>query len=676
MTSIDVGSSGPGELFTELVSAAQTGIIVWELHDPDDPGAMVLVYANRSAAAATGRALEDAVGQTMRELFPEPVDAARLAAYAEVALGGPARIMPDVSYQETSGARIFSARLFALSGRRVGVELNEVTAERAAEARRVDTLAQQLAAIVNCTDDAVLSTSADGRVLSWNPGAERIFGYSADEAIGRDVTFLACPGDEDEIAATMARLASGEHIGQLQTVRRHRDGRPIDVALTLSALTGADGVMIGGCAIARDITGHLHAQAERERLVAAAERERAAVRLERAQRLESLGQLAGGIAHDFNNLLGIVIGYSGVIGRRLGAMQDGTGDPELGKLSADVAQISEAGRRAAALTHQLLAFARQDTVEPDVIDVNTTITEMLGLLTRTLGPHIELSANLDPDLFRTRIDPGQLGQILVNLAVNSREAMPDGGRLAIETTRTRFAHDQALSHGVLPAGPYVRIRVNDNGTGMPADVVEHAFDPFFTTRAAGSGTGLGLATVYGIIAQAGGQVEIYSESGQGTTVAILLPATDAPLTSLPTPGDLPSPALTAARTILIVDDEPALQAVTAQVIANAGYHVISARAGAEAIAAAQSTRHPIDLLLTDVVMPGMAGQELAAQLKAARPEIRIIFMSGFARPFLPDHGRSISGRLLQKPFTEAELLTAIAHTLAAPPDGDDRPRAR
>jgi hypothetical protein len=451
----------------------------------------------------------------------------------------------------------------------------------------------------------------------------------------------------------------------LETVRRRKDGSLINVSLTISSITDTGGVMVGASTIARDITERLDAQAERERLVALAEREQASARLERSQRLESLGQLAGGVAHDFNNLLGIIIGYAGMVLKRVGKIQDEIAASQFDGLSSDLGQIADAGRRAAALTQQLLAFARQDTVTPAVIDINATITEMLELLRRTLGPHIELTATLDADVDRVLIDPGQLSQVLINLAVNSREAMTTGGRLEIQTTRARFDSDRTLSHGVLPAGSYVRIRVSDNGAGMKPEVVAHAVEPFFTTREVGEGTGLGLATVYGIATHAGGQIEIYSEPGHGTTVAVLLPATDAPITdSAAPPGDVASPTTT--RTVLIVDDEPALGDVTAHIVAEAGYAVLVARNGADALSLAQPADQSIDLLLTDVVMPGLPGQELADQMRTSRPGLRVVFMSGFARPFLPGGGQSLRGRLLQKPFTDTELLATIAQALSQP----------
>jgi signal transduction histidine kinase len=433
----------------------------------------------------------------------------------------------------------------------------------------------------------------------------------------------------------------------------------------MGAVYDEAGAVVALLEVNRDMTETLAIQAERERDRAQLEREQMSARLVRAQRLESLGQLAGGIAHDFNNLLGIIVGYAGVIGRRLDG-RGALGADERVELSDGVREIAQAAERAAGLTHQLLAFARQDAVEPDVIDVNAAINEMLGLLARTLGPHIELAAALDPSLYRARIDSGQLGQVLVNLAVNSREAMPGGGRLAIETTCAHFDHDHPTSHGVLPAGPYVRVRVNDSGVGMAPEVVERALDPFFTTRAIGEGTGLGLATVYGIITQVGGQVEIYTEPEHGTTVALLLPATDAAVTARPARGERDDATAAGTCTVLIVDDEPALLTITAQMVAEAGYRVMTAARGADAIASARASAHPVDLLLTDVVMPGMLGQDLAQQLTAISPSLRVVFMSGFARPFLPDEGRSLRGRLLQKPFTDTELLTTIDQSLNDP----------
>jgi two-component system cell cycle sensor histidine kinase/response regulator CckA len=327
-----------------------------------------------------------------------------------------------------------------------------------------------------------------------------------------------------------------------------------------------------------------------------------------------------------------------------------------------VEQISLAAQRAAHLTHQLLAFARREVVQPEVVDVNAVVTDVERLLERTLGEHIELRSGLAPDLRSVLIDPGQLEQILVNLAVNARDAMPDGGTLTIDTKNVDVDDDYTAHRAELSPGPYVRLRVSDNGKGMTREVAERAFDPFFTTKPAGQGTGLGLATIYGIVQQAEGRARIYSESGVGTTATVLLPATDR--TPTRTAQQIGPVQLRGEATILLVEDEDALREVTRRILADNGYRVITAANGEEALAAAAEQAEPIDLLLTDVVMPQMDGPFLVEQIKLVRPSIRVVFMSGFAQPILASGGHLDAGvTLIEKPFSGPTLLAKVSQSL-------------
>ena len=534
--------------------------------------------------------------------------------------------------------------------------------------RAMTTRLVERSALLELAPDPIFARDAQRRITYWNRAAEQVYGFTAAEAMERhpgDLLGTVYPIPLEEIERHVKETGFWE--GDL--VQTTKDGRRVTVASRWGAVFDDSGDLVTLLEVNRDMTERLEAQAARELAQTQAERERLSARLVRAQRLESLGQLAGGVAHDFNNLLAVISGYATMAARRAARLQAGGAGPAAEELGNDLAQITMAAKRAAKLTHQLLAFARQDAVQAEVIDVNATISEMLQLLTRTLGSHVELATELAPGLPGVRIDGGQLGQVLVNLAVNSRDAMTGGGRLAIETSLAVLTAERPLSHGVLPPGSYVRIRVNDTGAGMSREVVERAFDPFFTTRDAGQGTGLGLATVYGIVTQVHGQAEIYSEPGQGTTVAIMLPATTDPVTA-PAADRAPAGEPPQTATVLIVEDEPALRALTATFVAEAGYDALVAGGGEEALALAASTEGPIDLLLTDVVMPGMLGQELAERLLAGRPTVKVLFISGFARPFLPDPGRSLPGMFLQKPFSDAELAAAIETCLHEDRPGD------
>jgi len=393
------------------------------------------------------------------------------------------------------------------------------------------------------------------------------------------------------------------------------------------------------------------------------EQHRVQRRVHQAQRLESLGELAGGIAHDFNNLLAVIINYAAFVSHDLEAAAQLPGGSKWQGTLEDVEQIRRASERAANLTRQLLSFARRDVVQPEVVDVNAVVADVEQLLRRTIGEHVELVSSLDPELWSVLMDPGQLEQVLVNLAINARDAMPDGGRLTIDTANVDVDELYGSGDTELEHGPYVRLRVADTGSGMPADVLARAFDPFFTTKPPGQGTGLGLATVYGIMTRAGGHAHIYSERGIGTTLTALLPATDRQLKEA---ASEPQPApVTNLLTILLVEDEHALREVSRRILTSHGYEVIFAANGEEALQVAGEHEGPIDLLLSDVIMPRMAGTQLAELFGHEHPEARVLFMSGFAEPILSAQGQMKGDfELLDKPFSGATLLAKVEQVLA------------
>jgi two-component system, cell cycle sensor histidine kinase and response regulator CckA len=505
------------------------------------------------------------------------------------------------------------------------------------------------ASIVRSARDAIVATDLAGTIVSWNPGAERLYGFAAAEALGQPIAALILPVDPhvDEQQVT-ARVVAGDRLDPYRTLRRHRDGHTVAVSVLVSALTADDGRTVGLMSIARELDDRQHIRLREE-----AERDRLAVHLQRAQRLESLGQLAGGVAHDFNNLLAVILNYAAFI------IEDGAGTP----FAADAEQIAHAGRRGSELTHQLLAFARREVIRPRPLDLNTVVRDVQQMLSRSIGEHIAFSTHLALTLPPVMADAGQLEQVLVNLAVNARDAMPSGGRLTIDTTVVDIDRELDLAGASrapgLPPGRYVRLRVADSGTGMPPEVVDRAFDPFFTTKPKGEGTGLGLATVYGIVTQAGGTIQIDSVAGAGTTITVLLPVTAERLDE--TEGGPDQASLQGhGETILVVEDEAALRQVTSRILRRAGYTVLTASGGAAALELAGSHPEPIDVLLTDVVMPGLLGPELAARLVAGRPHTAVLYMSGYAQPVLTSNGTLAPDvRLIEKPFTSTELLTAV-----------------
>jgi signal transduction histidine kinase/CheY-like chemotaxis protein len=390
-------------------------------------------------------------------------------------------------------------------------------------------------------------------------------------------------------------------------------------------------------------------------LASAIARERSArlqQQLNQAQRLESLGQLAGGIAHDFNNLLAVITNYAAFLSEALRDQPQGVKD--------DLTEIRRAAERAADLTRQLLVFSRREVVKPEVIDLNRAIEEIRGLLRRTIGEDIDLSVELDPDLPEVVLGAGQIEQLLMNLSVNARDAMPTGGALTIRTEKVTFERVIGMTTGDLGPGTFVQLTVVDTGRGMEPELMAQIFEPFFTTKQEDRGTGLGLATVYGIVQERGGQIQVYSEPGRGTAFRIYLPASDqVAAEEQPAPAAEPGGG---GERILVVEDEPAVRRLTVRILGGEGYEVLEAAGPYEALALCEEEE--VDLLLTDLIMPGMSGKELADRLEASRPGLRVLFMSGYTGDVISRQGMlSEDVLVLEKPFSSASLLRRVRSRL-------------
>ncbi len=386
------------------------------------------------------------------------------------------------------------------------------------------------------------------------------------------------------------------------------------------------------------------------------ERRRLEEQLLQSQKMEAVGRLAGGIAHDFNNLLTAIAGYSDLLLSEL---------PANDARRESAVEIREAGRRAAGLTQQLLAFSRRQVLEPRVLDLNAVIAGMEKMLRRVIGEDIELTTALDPDLWRTMADPGQIEQAIVNLAVNARDAMPRGGQLTLETGNVTLDDQFASTYATVQPGPHVMLAVSDTGIGMDAALQSRLFEPFFTTKERGKGTGLGLSTTYGIVKQSGGSIWVYSEPGVGTTFKIYLPRCEEPLAE----SEAPPPPLTTRQgteTVLLVEDEAEVRRLVERLLRMQGYTVLSAPSPAEAISAARAAGR-IDLLVTDVIMPGMNGREMASVLAAERPRMRVLYMSGYTDAAIAQQGILEPGTaFLSKPFTPDVLARKVREVLDGP----------
>src|SRR6266702_3213984 len=525
----------------------------------------------------------------------------------------------------------------------------DVTERQRAEAR--------FRGLLEAAPDAMVCVDQAGQITLVNAQAERLFGYGREELIGQPVEMLvpdavraAHPGHRAEYAADPRHRPMG---AGKELAGRRRDGSTFPAEISLSAIDTGQGILV--TAAVRDVTERMQAQAERERLRTQTERDRMERQLQQTQRLESLGQLAGGVAHDFNNLLGVISSYADFVAEELETQAPPNGRQTL---LSDIAQVQRAAARAAELTHQLLAFARREVIQPRVLNLNDMVASVEQLLQRTLGEHIELATELAGDLRLVLADAGQIELTLVNLAVNARDAMPSGGKLTIETANTDVDAVYAASRAGPTPGRYVAVKVSDTGTGMPAEIADRAFEPFFTTKPKGEGSGLGLATVYGIITQAGGNVRIYSEPGLGTTVIVLLPVTDQ---SPPAHEQPPArPEHGEGEIVPVVEDEPALLEVTRRILARNGYQVLVAANGQQAIDAAAACPQRLDVLLTDVVMPGMQGREVAERVRMLQPDVHVLFMSGYTQGLLGAQQVLAPGvSLIEKPFSEGSLLAKL-----------------
>ncbi|HET9517540.1 MAG TPA: ATP-binding protein [Actinoplanes sp.] len=515
--------------------------------------------------------------------------------------------------------------------------------------------------LLRAAPDAIVVVK-DATIVLVNDRAQELFGFSREELIGQPVDLLLTDSARVDYPGQLlpgSRDMAGGPMGTLSLAVRRKDGAEFPVEVALSAVPTDRGRVVMG--VIRDISDRLHAEAERAQLRVEADQQRVEAQLHRNRRLESLGQFAGGVAHDFNNMLGVIVNYAGFVIEEATAAA-----PDVGAIAADAEQIVRAGQRATDLTHQLLAFARREVVRPEVLDLNRLVADAAQLLRRTLGGNVTLVIQPGAELPPITADPGQIEQILVNLVLNARDAMPTGGRLIIDTSTVHVDREhEAVARGAEP-GEYVCLRAVDSGSGMAPDVVERAFEPFYTTKRSGEGTGLGLATVYGIVSQAGGDISLASEPGAGTTVTVLLPAAEAADEPPATESDPPVPAETAGHgeTLLVAEDEAPLRDVVGRILCGAGYQVLSADGGAQALELAARHDGRIDLLVSDVVMPGMLGKDLAERLVAVRPDTRVLYMSGYAQPVLASEGTLDPGvMLLEKPFTADDLLRAVRDRL-------------
>jgi two-component system, cell cycle sensor histidine kinase and response regulator CckA len=487
--------------------------------------------------------------------------------------------------------------------------------------------------------DMIAVVDPHGQWLYNSPAYEKVLGYTAEELRSTNSFEQIHPDDRPLVQQAAQEVLEGGAGRRIEYRISHKDGSVRFLESTSSAVLNAQGKVDKLVMVNRDISGRR--QLEEQFL--------------QAQKMEAVGRLSGGVAHDFNNLLGVIIGYAEVLQEKLEAAHP---------LRGSVDEIAKAGQRAAALTRQLLAFSRLQVLDPKVLDLNSVVSDLEKMLRRLIPENIELTTALGADLGRVKADEGQIEQIIMNLVVNARDAMPNGGSLTIRTSNSKLDQSYAMNRAYpVQQGDYVCLTVTDTGIGMDTATQARIFEPFFTTKEKGQGTGLGLSTVYGVVKQSGGYIDVFSKPGRGTTFNIHLPRVHEAV-GAEKPQVRPSGVLTGHETVLLVEDEDSLRTLTRNLLRMSGYDVLEARDGMEATRLATQFSEPIHLLLTDVVMPKISGRELAEELTRIRPGMKVLYMSGYTGQHFTGRGRLEDGsQFLQKPFSRDVLARKVREVL-------------
>ena len=513
----------------------------------------------------------------------------------------------------------------------------DITEHRQAEKALRDSELRNRALVENTTYAIYLCDEND-KLLDVNPALVKMLGYDSQAELLAMNVATGIFWNPEEAAKLVAQCKLQGRLDGVDAEWKRKGGKPITVRLSGRAVSNGPGSLAYLEVIAEDVT----------------QRRTLEEQLRQSQKMEAVGRLAGGVAHDFNNLLNLIIGYAALL-------LDSTapGDPARNR----VEQIDKAAQRAASLTRQLLAFSRKQVLEPKVLNVNSIVEELDKMLRRLIGEHIDLVTVLSPFLGRVKADPSQIEQVIMNLAVNARDAMPRGGKLIIETANVYLDEAYAHKHAGLQPGPYVMLAVRDVGSGMNQETVSHIFEPFFTTKPKGKGTGLGLAMVYGVVVQSGGHVAVESKVGKGSSFKVYLPRVESvvPAEALP-----PAEALKGSETILLVEDEEPVRRLASEILQASGYTILEASGGLDALQVCETYSGGIQLMVTDVVMPGMSGRELADELSSVRSEMKVLYVSGYTEDAIGEYGVLEEGvNFLQKPFRPSDLARKVRDVLDA-----------
>jgi PAS domain S-box-containing protein len=544
----------------------------------------------------------------------------------------------DLPLETAKGRKIaveFVSNVYEVDGGKV-IQCNVRDITERAQAAAVRAM---LTRAVEQAGESIVITDAQGAIVYVNPAFERVSGWTREEALGQNPRILKSGQQDDALYREMWQALGGGTVWTGRLVNRRRDGTLFEEEATISPVRDNAGRIVNYVAVKRDVTHETRLEQK----------------LFQAQKMEAVGRLAGGVAHDFNNLLGVITGYGEIVHKQMAPE-----DPLKGKM----AQILKAAERAAGLTRQLLAFGRKQVLKPRILDLSALVSEMDEMLRRVLGEDISLATVREPRLGNVRADPGQIEQILMNLAVNARDAMPEGGRITIEARNADLDATYAAAHVPTQPGRYVMLSVTDTGSGMDEATQARIFEPFFSTKDVGRGTGLGLSTVYGIVKQSEGYIWVYSEVGVGTTFKIYLPRVDEEAPQAREEG--PAPLRRGVETVLLVEDEADLREVLRETLEASGYSVLVARDGAESVQIAGEHPGPIQIMVTDVIMPGATGPKIAEIVAKTRPEMKVLYISGYSDESVTRHGLIAPGTaFLGKPFGPDLLLRRVRESLDA-----------
>jgi two-component system cell cycle sensor histidine kinase/response regulator CckA len=599
------------------------------------------VMVNSAGARYLGRTADEVIGKDDVELFG-PVVGSEIGERDRIVLQSGETGTFEQVFNLSGVTRTFlttKGPFRDASGRAIGVlgVSRDFTDRKQAE-EEVRRSQQKLSIHFEHTPLAVVEWDMEFRVAAWNPSAERIFGYSREEAIGQHASFIVPSQFREHVAKVWQELVRQRAGVRSTNDNITKEGRTISCEWYNTPLVDESGQMLGAASLAQDVT----------------ERVALEERLRQSQKMEAVGRLAGGVAHDFNNLLTVILGYSQILA---------DGVPSGSRLSESTAQIKSAADRAAGITRQLLAFSRKAVLSPRVINLNDIMLNLDSLLRRLIGEDIEVMTVPSNDLGSVKADPGQIEQVIMNLALNARDAMPRGGKLTLETANVLLEESYARRHQPAEPGRYVMLAVSDTGHGMSPETQGRIFEPFYTTKEVGKGTGLGLSMVYGIVKQSGGYIWVYSEPDQGTTFKIYLPRVDEPADAAGA-DNRPKSVQRGTETILLVEDDPQLRQLSSSVLTHCGYKVLVAGGPEEGFELFKANQRDIRLLVTDVVMPRMNGRQLAEQIALISPNIRVLYISGYTSNAIVHYGVLDPGLwFLPKPFSLSALVAKVREVL-------------